>query len=333
MTTDKISEKEIKILSVETPYQLSNCLRCSIKLLVDLIHHPVYFCYHIPKKRGGFREINAPEEDLKGTLQILNGYLQSYYLFIKPEVVTGFIPHKGSNILSNAQKHTGKFSVMTIDLKDFFPNISAKRVKNLFTSNVFRFNDQIATALTLLTTYQGKLPTGAPTSPVISNFICLELDKALTDYCATIALNYSRYADDLTFSSDFFITKEVIDRIKDIICAHHFEINPQKFRIKSYHTKQTVTGLVVNEQVNVDRNYTKRIRAMLHDCEKNGIAEAAHKHSRAKGDTQLFLRQLEGYLLFVRQIKGENSGQYLKMQRSFDAITNTSNHYLQTNYC
>src|SRR5690606_17442000 len=201
-------------------------------------------------------------------------FLQAYYLCIKPTAVFGFVinPHylgHACHIAENAKMHTDKKHVLNIDLKDFFPNISASRVQSVFKSSYFNFDAPMATALTLLTTYQGKLPTGAPTSPVLSNFVCLKLDADLKNFCETKALQFTRYADDLTFSSHHQISTDTVLDLINLIKKNGFEINDKKLRLQSSNRKQVVTGLTVNQKVNVDRKLLKKVRAMLHDLATN----------------------------------------------------------------
>jgi RNA-directed DNA polymerase len=251
-------------------------------------------------------------------------------LWIRPSEVHGFVinPHYlGSycNIVANANVHTGKKYVLNIDLKDFFPSISAKWIKSLFTSPYFNYNEQVAIALTLLTTYEAKLPTGAPTSPVLSNFVCLALDANLRIFCQENGLLFTRYADDLTFSSDTTISQDTIQNIKQLIYDNGFEINEKKLRLKSSNRKQTVTGLTVNEKVNVDRKLLRKIRAMLHDMTTNGIDAATGRHFNLKDDVNskqqaFFIRRLEGYINFVGQVRGKDDAVYKKLTRIFSDI-------------
>ena len=165
-----------------------------------------------------------------------------------------------------------------MDLSNFFPNISGSRVKNLFKGSIFKFPENLSITLTLLCTYKGSLPIGAPTSPVISNFICIEMDNHLMKYCKEKNITFSRYADDLTFSSDEYFTQESIEEIEKIISSHNFIINRDKFRIQNAQRQQTVTGIVVNEKLNVDRRYLKKVRAMLHSLQVNGLQKAGELH-------------------------------------------------------
>lgn len=318
------------LLSIETPAELCKFLKTSFFELEERINNPVYKYYAIRKKRGGERQINAPEKKLKAIQRRLNYFLQAYYLWIKPNEVFGFVvnPHylgNYCNIAENAKPHIGKKHLLNIDLKDFFPSISACRVKSVFTSSYFNFSEQIATALTLLTTYEGKLPIGIPTSPIISNFVCFQLDADLKSFCETNGLRFTRYADDLTFSSDTLITNDIIFDIINLIKKNGFKINEKKLRLKSANRKQTVTGLTVNEKVNIDRRLLKRIRAMLHDFTTNGIDIASRRHFNLNGEIDTkhcskFINRLEGYINFVGQVRGKNDTVYTKLKQPFDQV-------------
>lgn len=321
------------LLTVETHSDLCRFLKTAFFQLEEILNNPTYRNYTIKKKKGGERQIFAPEKKLKSIQKRLNYFLQAYYLWMKPNEVHGFVvnPHylgTHCNIVENAKVHIGKKHVLNIDLKDFFPNISAKQVKDVFTSEYFNFNDSIATALTLLTTYEGRLPIGAPTSPVISNFICLKLDNDLKMFCGENSLSFSRYADDLTFSSDTLISNDTVLDIISMIEKNNFQINEKKLRLKSSCRKQTVTGLTVNEKVNVDRKLLKKIRAMLHDFTTNGIDTATQRHFNLRGEIETkhrakFIQRLEGYINFVGQVRGKSDGLYFKQKTLFDSLFGT----------
>jgi RNA-directed DNA polymerase len=312
-------------LALSTPLEFSLFFDLSIQELEVLINSPKYIQYKIAKKKGGERAIDAPEASLKKVQKRLNHFLQAYYHCIKPANVHGFVTNpnpteKTCNILDNALVHVGKKYVLNIDLKDFFPSISARKVKALFSSNLFVYDEQLALALTLLTTYEGKLPTGAPTSPVISNFICLNLDESISQLCAANKVVYSRYADDLSFSSDEVFTTDFISAINKLIHENDFALNPKKFRLKAANKRQAVTGLTVNDKVNVDRRFIKKTRAMLHDLTSNGITIAAQRHFTSNAPTNsnvetLFLDRLNGYINFIGQIRGRDDALFLKMKR------------------
>ncbi len=318
------------LLTIETPVELCKFFTTPILQLEELMNNPTYKNYTIRKKKGGKRQIFAPQKKLKEIQKHLNYFLQAYYLMIKPDEVHGFVvnPHylgTHCNILENAKMHIGKKYVLNIDLKDFFPSILSMRVKQIFASKYFGFNEQIATALTLLTTYEGKLPIGSPASPVISNFVCIQLDNDLKKFADMNELVYTRYADDLTFSSDTKISNDTILNIINLIKNNNFEINEKKLRLKTANRKQTVTGLTVNKKVNVDRKLLKKIRAMLHDFTVNGIDKATQKHFNLQGNVDAqykakFIDRLKGYINFVGQVRGTDDLLYIKQKSAFDAI-------------
>ena len=328
------------LLSIQTPVELCTFFGMGITGLQETINYPEYTQYKILKRKGGTREIFAPEKYLKHLQKKLNYFLQAYYLCIKPNHVHGFVinPHylgKHCNIVENAKNHVGKKFLLNIDLKDFFPSIPARLIKQVFMSDVFQFNDQIATALTLLSTYKGILPIGAPTSPVISNFVCAHLDSDLINFCKTHSLAYTRYADDLSFSSNNSITDDNILDIINLIKQNNFQINEKKLRLKTGNRKQTVTGITVNNKVNVDRKLLKKIRAMLHDLTTNGIESAAQNHFHLKGKVNenlkwKFLYRVNGYINFVGQVRGKDDSLYQKFKSNLQLVTNpTSSKLIQ----
>lgn len=320
-------------LSIETPQELCRFLDTPFFVLEELMNHPVYENYTIRKKRGGKRHISAPQQALKRIQKRLNYFLQAYYLWIKPTEVHGFVIQprylgRHCALVQNAHAHVGKKYVLNIDLKDFFAGISAHRVKTLFLSDCFQFSEQLATALTFLTTYEGKLPTGAPTSPVLSNFICRQLDADLAHFCQQQEISYTRYADDLTFSSDIDFSNEITQQMRSLIKKNHFEINEKKVRLKSANRKQTVTGLTVNQKVNVDRTFLKKIRAMLHDLTTNGLEQATKRHLKSEVATAhqatQFVHRLGGYISFVGQVRGKDDSLYINFKSTLNEASKVS---------
>ncbi len=316
-----------QLLNLKTATDLCNLLKVDFSLLQDLINAPIYTRYSIPKKRSGRREIQAPEEHLRIVLKSLNRYLQFVYLSVRPINVHGFVLQlndeiSDSNIVENAKMHVGKKTVLTIDLKDFFPSITARRIRDLLLAKPFYFNENIANAIGLLTTYNGRLPQGAPTSPVLSNFVCLDFDAELQAWSVKNNIIYSRYADDLTFSADEFIIEQKIEEIKSMIVAHGFVVNEEKLRQRLKNRKQTVTGLTVNTKVNVDRRYFKKVRAMLHDLKQNGVEAAVSNHFKlsekaSKERVISFFQRLEGSIVFIGQVRGKDDFIFKRMLQDF----------------
>ena len=323
----KLTDEEIinSFLSLRTVYDFSLLIKFNYEDIWIAAEKPLYRSFFIPKKKGGFREIEAPHQQLKSIQKKLNFYLQKIYNSLLPESSHGFIvKSKGSdarNIRSNASLHLNKKHVLNIDLKDFFHSVSASRVRYLFMSEPFNFERELATCLALLCCFNKRLPMGAATSPVLSNFVCIDLDKGLKGIADNNKLNYSRFADDITFSSDYPISEKIITEIKIEISNQGFRINPKKYRLQRHVSKQTVTGIKVNKKLNVERVYVRNLRAVLHDIEINGIYHSAKKYFKNNNlkdnYANTFYLSLKGKINFVGFVRGKDDDLYKKLKSKF----------------
>ena len=315
------------LLSIDRPSDLCTFFKIHHLELESIINKPNYITYHLPKKKNGIRAINAPIGRLKNLQKKLNRHLQGVYSSIKPDCAKGFVLHTNgsnlkANIVENALPHLGKKHVLNMDIKDFFSSISDQRIYTIFREAPFCFDTQIASALTYLVTINNCLPQGAPSSPILSNFACLSLDEKLTIFSNQNDWRYTRYADDLTFSSNVAFTSAQIDFIKQVLVQEGFEPNEKKFRVRTSNKKQLVTGLVVNEKVNIDRKMLKKTRAMLFDLRVNGASKAAQNHFKTEykpsnNDQVVFLQKLNGTINFIGQVRGKDDVIYKKMKSDF----------------
>lgn len=290
---------------------LCSYLKTSVNELIGCVEDPIYHDFEIKKKQGKSRLIQSPSNDLKQIQSRINDVLQLYYYVVKPQCVHGFVRNyevqqQSVGIYTNAKAHVNKAFVLNVDIKDFFPTIKASEIKEKVFMDLFEFNDNVSSLLTALTTYEGHLPVGAPSSPVLSNLYCLSLDNRLTMLANAYDYSYTRYADDLTFSSNIKIAPAFISMLRQILNDFGFVINERKLRVKASHQQQTVTGLVVNSKVNVNRKYRKLVRAIKHDINKNGVEAAMKRNTRTvQFDQQAknkYLRQVNGKLNFIDSI-------------------------------
>ena len=297
-----------------------------------------YKTFTIKKKSGGTRTINAPVNGLKSILRPLNLVLQCLY---EPhQAATGFVQNK--SIVDNAILHVGHNYVLNLDLKDFFHSFDRNRVKMGFLYPPFNLNDDkepLAFLLASLCTHPFEidneiktvLPQGSPTSPTITNILCQKLDRRLTGLAKRFGAIYTRYADDITFSSPHNIyTQDIFNNeLKRIIEEdQQLAINPSKTRLQKRGYRQEVTGLIINEKVNVRRRYIKQIRMWLYYWEKYGYAKAEQIFKRdyisdkghvKKGEPNL-VNVLDGKLQFLKMVKGEEDETYLKLKERFDKL-------------
>lgn len=276
-----------------TPKDLAELLAIGIPTLRWLAYHRDaasrihYTRFFIPKKDGTKRAIWAPQKKLKAAQHtILREIVERLPVH---GAAHGFLA--GRSILSNAEQHTNSQLVVEIDLKDFFPTVSLRRVKGVFRKAGYR--DQISTLLALICTEaprevvveDGKtwylalgprcLPQGAPTSPALTNALCLRLDRRLSGLARKLGWRYTRYADDLTFSLPMSSkgkprTGLLIGGVQRIVEDEGFTVNQAKTHVARTGARQQVTGLVVNGEgaPRVPRRVRRNLRAAIHNVER-----------------------------------------------------------------
>lgn len=267
-----------------------------------------YNSFEIQKKNGGIRIIKSPSDDLKSTQKKLASELWKYQLDIlrshntKSNISHGF--EKGKSIITNAKLHRNKKYVLNIDLQNFFDSFHFGRIRGYFEKNrEYALPIEVATVIAQLTCYEGSLPQGAPTSPIITNLICQILDNRLLKISKKYKLDYTRYADDLTFSTnnkEFIKLKdEFLLVIQKEIERAGFKINEKKTRFLYKDSQQKVTGLIVNQKINIAQEYYRMTKAMAHSLYTKGEF-TIDGHSGT-------IEQLEGRFSFINQLVWYNN--------------------------
>lgn len=311
--------------------------------------HLTYYCnpnharkrytrFEIKKKSGGVRIITAPRTaNFKWLLRCVNVMLDAMY--VPSCYAMGFT--RGRSIVDNAQKHTGQNYVLNIDLKDFFPSIAQARVWGRLQVEPFNFSKDIASVLAGLcamkdTAEDGAtryvLPQGAPTSPIITNMVCDTLDRRLAGLAKRFGLCYTRYADDITFSSMHNVYHEhgeFLTELKRIIEGQRFAINEAKTRLQKVGARQEVTGLIVSKKVNVSKEYVRDLRNILFIWEHYGIGVARNKfyprYKANKGHVKKghpdMVNVIDGKLMYLKMVKGESDPVFQRLYRKFQQLT------------
>lgn len=319
-----VNSKTVHFQRLQNSQGLANLLHFEFNSFKRVVENASYVEFSIPKKKGGKRVIESPNEYLSLIQKRLNDFLQAVYYKIKPTHVYGFIQSVNGEqstctIFSNAQNHVGKDYVLNIDLKDYFHSVTSTQVRDFLQSSRFNFSEDLATCIALICCWKGRLPMGASTSPVIANLLTLKLDEQLIALSSFYNLTYTRYADDLTFSSNEKISEDLILKIKAIIVGCDFEVNKKKVRLQSKYSQQTVTGIKVNEKLNVDRRYIRNIRSIVRDIKLNGIEKATMKHYKTLlVDDQMmntFVLKIKGKIDFVGQVRGKEDPIYNSLRQ------------------
>jgi len=293
-----------------------------------------YTVFDVSKKSGGTRQISAPISPVKLIQHKLKQVLDSVY---RPKPAThGFIIER--SIVSNARLHKKRRYVLNVDLENFFPSIHFGRVRGMFMGNPYYLNNEVSTILAQICCHNGLLPQGAPTSPVISNMICARLDAKLQQLAKEHQCTYSRYADDITFSTNrskfpaalAYLSDigqvEVGDELASLIEENGFKVNSKKVRMQVEQQRQEVTGLIVNKYPNIPRRFIKQVRAILFAWDKYTVASTAqnyfenhanHKYLDSKLHRPPFQKIVLGKIQFIGMVKGRHNPVYLRLLREF----------------
>ncbi len=306
-----------------TPGDLAKALDVSIPRLRWLAFHNVasarthYIRFSVPKKSGGLRELAKPHREMDRCQRwILANILKNIPVHAAAH---GFVA--GRSTVTGAKLHTHQSAVVNCDLEEFFPSITFPRVMGFFRR--IGYSPAVATILALLTTECPRrsvllagtkfhvatgprsLPQGACTSPAISNLVAWKLDKRLTGLAEKLDSRYTRYADDITFSGSGEVAEKIgwlLAKIRHIAEDEGFRINQKKTRVHCPHTAQMVTGIVVNEHPSVPRKLVRRLRAILHRAQFEGL-ESQNREGRPHFEG--WVRGMIAYIHMVNPKQGE----------------------------
>lgn len=287
--------------------------------LYSLSNHPEehYHPYSIAKRNGGTRHLLVPDKLLK---QVQRSILQRV---LEPQSISVYATayHKGAQLRQNSAVHLQQPLLLKMDIADFFPSILLPDVlAACFPSQ--RMMPAVGVLLANLCCYHGALPQGAPTSPAISNLVLRSFDDWLGHWCAEQSIVYTRYSDDLTFSGDFDAAK-VQKRVVAALASRGFQLNEKKTQVLTTHSRQVVTGVVVNNKLQVSRAYRRKLRQEVYYCQRYGVqSHLAHINQQLdetieKEQVHHYVQSLLGKVQFVLQINPEDTEfqQYRKWLR------------------
>lgn len=251
-----------------------------------------YRYFNIGKKNGELRRISEPLPSLKDIQTWILGNI--LYHVECSKYAKAYIPQ--STIKQNLVFHKNQIAVLKLDIENFFSSITEPRVESLF--NNLGYSKSISNLLAKLCTLNQKLPQGAPTSPYISNLILKDFDNTIGKYCLDHKIRYTRYSDDLTFSGAFEsaeITKIVTQELGNL----SMKVNDKKTKLMKVGMRQIVTGIVVNEKLQVERSKRKKVRQEMYYLKKFGLSDHLAKINCQKNN---YLSHLLGKVQFILHI-------------------------------
>ena len=265
--------------------------------------------YHnvlIPKSDGSKRKLSVPDLILKKVQRSIADNILTQYPISK--YAQAYKP--GASIQRNARPHVGKKKLLKLDIEGFFDHISYSQVKNA----VFfeeKFSEPIRILLTMLCYYKESLPQGAPTSPAITNIMMYDFDETVGAFCNNKKIAYTRYCDDMTFSGDFD-EREIITLVESELRRLGLFLKKRKTAVIPAAKRQIVTGIVVNEKLNLTKAYKKSIRQEMYYIKKFGLDE--HLKKCGISDRQKYLLSLRGRIAFVLQTV-PNDREFMEYQK------------------
>ncbi|WHO74875.1 reverse transcriptase domain-containing protein [Rhizobium sp. BT03] len=277
--------------------------------------HRMYNDFEIAKGSGKSRVINAPDDRLKMLQRYIADLLDQMYSPRDP--VHGFVIDR--SVRTNASSHLrSKFSI-NLDIENFFGSISENRIAGLL--KALGVDSGAADIVARICCNRGHLPQGAPSSPVLSNMICFRLDKELQLIAKKAHCIYTRYADDITFSSyqplsplfegivppaGNFDPEMLMPRLKAAFVNNGFKLNASKVHYADRYSRRIVTGLKINEGLNVDRRFVRDVRSALYSVEKDGLAAAQKTFVDDYGGTCPIDSYLKGKIAWIGSVKGRS---------------------------
>lgn len=287
---------------IKTIYSISNNIENNYKV------------YKIKKRNGKYRTIYEPNSTLKQIQkQILNNILNN-------KAVSKYAKayYKGSKLKDNAVPHINKKVILKLDIKDFFESITFLDIYN-FCFPIEYFPKSVGMILTYLCTYDNHLTQGSPTSAYISNLVMKEFDEEIGKWCDLNNISYTRYSDDMTFSGDFK-PNEVITKVRKMLYKLGLELNNKKIHVVHNSSSQNVTGIIVNEKIQVGIKYRNKIRQEMYYIKKFGI-DSHLKKCNINIDSKKYLNMLYGRILYVLQIN-ETDSEFLKYKKIIEDLKN-----------
>ncbi|MCB0576008.1 MAG: RNA-directed DNA polymerase [Saprospiraceae bacterium] len=308
--------------AMRTAGDLAELLAVSPAHLVAVAFRPWYHIFELPKKDGTMRLIEDPDDRLQPLQDGLNDYLQAVYWHQRSPAAYGFLviptgDPEPRHIETNARKHIGKPWLLNCDLEDFFHQITAGRVHKLFADAPFGFDEEVCDLLVRLTTFRGRCPMGAPTSPVLSNLVFSATDADLTDLARRRGWTYTRYADDLSFSSYDPLDWDDYTHIQRAVIRHDYEFNPEKAALFGPDDPKIVTGLLLGTQdVEVPPDFFPQLTDDIHQL-AGAMRVQFRVNPRGSRTTARFRRSVEGKLRFAERIMGRKHPGVAKLWKDY----------------
>jgi len=319
MRISKVELMAESFLDIKNVTDLAHLLNIGTAELVFQSLNPKYKHFSIPKPNGKLRHIEDPIKPLKKIQGQLNDYLQAVYFLHKSEAAYGFMigvkNHKNRNIISNATQHMNCRYLINVDIENFFHSITQQQVEKLFMKKPFRYKEALAISLASIVCYKGRLPMGAPTSPVVSNLFMRKLDGQLSKLSKEKNAVYTRYADDISFSSKESLEPLIIEEISAICAQSGLNLNVEKTKFYGEKDSKIVTGLYITDRLSLPRLWKSELNDQIEKLHVAHELQVQYKIGKSKW-MKKHKQRIKGYLNFAKDVLGDNDVDVMEMERA-----------------
>ena len=319
LNSQQLAQQSERFQALTDVAGLSRLLGVTEKMLLQHVEQPQYHSFYIPKPGGQKRFIQHPAPPLKLIQQQLNRSLQALYHGVRPDCAHGFLvcpadDPRPRNIYTNALAHCKSEWFLNVDLQDFFHTVTLTHLRDLFRQVLF-FPPALTNALTGLTALQGRLPMGAPTSPALSNLVCLFLDYQMHALAEQGQAIYTRYADDLSFSFAGPPPPDFVEQVRHIILFQGFQLNETKLRLQPRLEQPEITGLVIGRGPlpTLSKPWLRRLKEEVRNLRwilSEAVRERCLFHAYV---FHRFQQSVRGQVEFVGFVLGKEDRMYRKL--------------------
>lgn len=332
LTLKDVSALDLKFSKYKTVFDVCKVLNISENTLTLHALNPKYNCFKIPKNKGGYRTIEAPEKELKDIQRRLNLYLQAFYFLNKPKASHGFIitpkySKQSKNILSNALTHLSNNYLLNVDFKDFFHQINKQHIFDVFNNKQYwNFNKKTAEILANLCSFKKRLPMGAPTSPALSNIATIPFDNMMEKWAKNNNLKYSRFVDDLSFSSNTFFEPIItVQNIEKQCLNFNLKLNTSKTLFFDKDKPKIITGILLDDPLSIPNKFYDELNDDL--LKLKHLIEVQLQYNEEVNHNLLkkLKQQIKGQLNFIRQVEGITSNEYIMYQEKYKTALTINN--------
>jgi len=315
-----------QLASLRNSDDLAELLKIDKYRLELLTARANYREFRFPKPKGGYRVIEEPLGPLKNALRALNDHLQAVYWLERSEVAHGYVRWPEDvpgprNIVTNARAHLGCSTLLNVDLDSFFHQVKIPMVENIFCRHPFRFDSKLTDLVVELTTIHGRLPMGSPTSPALSNLAMRDTDAKLQAWAQSKSICFTRFVDDLTFSSrepQNLDGPEFFGTIESMLGTLGFRINQEKVVHYGMKDHKIVTGLELAADATLPEKFYVELDGDLENL--RGSARAFHLAGDGIESRWLkrFRQVVEGRLRFLKMVHGPDDHRYIRALSRFE---------------